>query len=68
MKIQTKFFFMYVIQHCSICRPSDSPVTEDAGIEPRTVATVALTARHSNLLARCITFIFHDETVVKQDY
>jgi hypothetical protein len=30
---------MYVIQHCFICRPSDSTVSEDAGIEPRTVAT-----------------------------
>jgi hypothetical protein len=25
---------MYVIQHCFICRPSDSTVSEDAGIEP----------------------------------
>jgi hypothetical protein len=33
---------MYFIQHCFICRPSDSTVSEDAGIEPRTVATLAL--------------------------
>ncbi len=33
------FFFMYNIQHCFTCRPSDSTVSEDAGIEPRTVAT-----------------------------
>jgi hypothetical protein len=33
------FFFMYDIQHCFICRPSDSTVSEDAEIEPRTVAT-----------------------------
>jgi hypothetical protein len=33
---------MYDIQHCFICRPSESTVTEDAGIEPRTVATTAL--------------------------
>ncbi len=32
-------FFMYFIQHCFICRPSISNVSEDAGIEPRTVAT-----------------------------
>jgi len=32
-------FFMYFIQHCFICRPSDSTVSEDAGIEPGTVAT-----------------------------
>ncbi len=31
------FFFMYVVQHCFICRPSDSTVSEDAGIEPRAV-------------------------------
>ncbi len=30
----------YFIQHCFICRPSDSAVSEDAGIEPRTVATL----------------------------
>jgi hypothetical protein len=35
------FFFSYIIQHCFICRPSDSTVPTDAGIEPRTVATVA---------------------------
>jgi hypothetical protein len=35
------FLFMYDIQHCFICRPSDSTVSEDAGIEPRTVATTA---------------------------
>ncbi len=29
----------YYIQHCFICRPSDSTVPTDAGIEPRTVAT-----------------------------
>ncbi len=33
-------FFMFDIQHCLICRPSDSTVSEDAGIEPRTVATL----------------------------
>ncbi len=46
------FLFMCVIQHCFICRPSDSTVSEDAGIEPRTVATLALTARRSNQSAR----------------
>jgi hypothetical protein len=30
-------FFSYYIQHCFICRPSDSTVPKDAGIEPRTV-------------------------------
>jgi hypothetical protein len=31
---------MYVIQHCFVCRPSDSTVLEDAGIEHGTVATL----------------------------
>ncbi len=35
---------MYDIQHCFICRPSDFTVSEDAGIEPRIVATTALAA------------------------
>ncbi len=43
------FYFMYVIQHCFICRLSDCTVSEDNGIEPR---TLALTARRSNHLAR----------------
>ncbi len=38
-------FFMYLIQRCFICSPSDSTVSEDAGIEPRTVANTALTVR-----------------------
>jgi hypothetical protein len=29
---------MYFVQHCFICRLSDSFVSEDAGMEPRTVA------------------------------
>ncbi len=45
-------FFMYDIQHCFICRPSESTVPEDAGIEPRTVATTALAVRRSNHSAR----------------
>jgi hypothetical protein len=40
------FLFMYDIQHCFICRPST--VSEDAGIEPRTVATTALAVRRFN--------------------
>ncbi len=28
-------FFMFFIQHCFICCPSDSNVPEDTGIEPR---------------------------------
>jgi hypothetical protein len=45
-------FFMYVIQYCSSVAPQIPLCREDAGIEPRTVATLALTARRSNQLAR----------------
>jgi hypothetical protein len=46
------FLFNYVVQHCFICRPSDSSVSEDARIKSKTVATLALTARRSNQSAR----------------
>jgi hypothetical protein len=46
------FIFIYVFQQCFIYRLSDYTVSEDAGIEPRTVATLALTARRSNHFAR----------------
>ncbi len=48
------FFFLCTLFNtvCFICRLSDSTVSVDAGIEPRTVATSALTARHPNLSAR----------------
>jgi len=42
------FLFTFCIQHCFICRPSNSTVLTDAGIEPRTIATVALAVRRSN--------------------
>ncbi len=42
------FLSIYCIQHCFICRPSDSIVSQDAGIEPRTLATSALAVRRSN--------------------
>ncbi len=43
---------MYDILHCFICRPTGSTVSEDAGIEPRTVATTALAVRRTNHSAR----------------
>ncbi len=46
-------FFIYFIQHCFHCCPSDSTVSEDDGIEPRTVATLALAVRRSYHSARC---------------
>jgi hypothetical protein len=42
---------IYCIQHCFICRLSDPTVSEDAGIDPRTVATPALAVRRSNYWA-----------------
>ncbi len=42
----------HCIQHCFICRPSDSTISEDAGIESRTGATTALAFRRSNHSAR----------------
>jgi hypothetical protein len=45
-------FKIYYIQHRFVCRPSDSTVSEDAGIETRTVATSALAVRRSNHSAR----------------
>jgi hypothetical protein len=54
-KVFLKYFFggffsfrSYNIQHCFICRPSDSTVPTDAEIEPGTVATGALAVRRSN--------------------
>jgi hypothetical protein len=39
---------MCLIKRCFICRLSDSIVSEDAGIELRTVATLKLVVRRSN--------------------
>jgi hypothetical protein len=53
IKIKRGIHFLYALFNTasSECRPSDSTVPEDAGIEPRTVATLALTARLSKHLA-----------------
>ncbi len=40
-------FFLCTIFNYFIRRPSDSTVSEDAGIEPRTVATTALAVRRA---------------------
>ncbi len=39
---------MYFIQHCFICRPSDSTMSEDTGIERRTVATSGSAVRRTS--------------------
>ncbi len=46
--LKGRFFCKYVIQHCFICRPSNSTVSEEAGIKPRIVAALTLTAKRSN--------------------
>jgi hypothetical protein len=46
------FFFVYGYRTASSAAPSDSTVSEDAGIQPRSVATSALTVRRSNHSAR----------------
>jgi hypothetical protein len=62
-KLKTLFFFFkggflwdalfqtYYIQHYFICRPSDSTVPTDAGIEPRTVATGTLKGQCHEIFA-----------------
>ncbi len=42
------WIFRYFIQHCFICCPSDSTVSEYAGIATMTIATSALAVRRSN--------------------
>ncbi len=51
------YVFMYVIQHCFICRPSDSTVLEDDRIEPRIVATKALES-HPQTYLRFLRFLY----------
>jgi hypothetical protein len=51
--------FKHFIQHCVICRPSDSTVPVNAGIEPRTVATTALTVRRFNHSAKSHPLLSH---------
>jgi hypothetical protein len=40
--------FKYYIQHCFTRRPADSTVSEDAGNDPKTVATFALAVSRSS--------------------
>jgi hypothetical protein len=46
-------------QHCFICRSSDSTKSEDAGIEPRTAATLAL--RSGGAVERWKGFLIYEE-------
>ncbi len=47
-----KINVQYFIEHCFICRTSDSTVSEDDGIEPWTDATSALAVKRSNHTVR----------------
>ncbi len=38
---------MYFVQYCFICHPLNSIMSEDAGIEPRTVAMAVRRSNHS---------------------
>jgi hypothetical protein len=58
MGILLSFIVLYFILHRFIYRPSDSTVSEDAGIKPRTVATSALAVRRSHLSAISFTSRF----------
>ncbi len=55
------FLLMYVI------RPSDATVLEDAGIEPRTVATLALTATCSNHSVRSRPQLGYNSSTTRLD-
>jgi hypothetical protein len=52
-----KDFLKYFIQHCFIYCPSDSPVSEDAEIKPRTVVTLAFLAWQSDALTTRLDLI-----------
>ncbi len=49
-KVFFDLFLQYFIQHIFIGRRSESSVAEDAGIESRTVATIALSVRPARRL------------------
>ncbi len=51
LRFWNKTFFCSFIQQCFISRPSESTLSEDAGIESWTVATATLPVRRSNHLA-----------------
>ncbi len=51
------FLCTFFTQNCFVCRRSDSSVSEDAGIEPKTVATSALAVRRSNYISSTLGHI-----------
>jgi hypothetical protein len=52
VKIRLISLVLSVLQRCFLCHLSDSTVSEDAGIEPRTVATLAFLVGRFNHSAR----------------
>jgi hypothetical protein len=52
---------MYFIQHCFICRPLDSTVSGDGGIESRTVANLTLAVRRSYTR---LDLIYHSDVCI----
>jgi hypothetical protein len=53
LQLSQRIRIEHQIQHCFICRPKDSTVSEDAGIEPMTfLYTSTLAVRHSIHSAR----------------
>jgi hypothetical protein len=57
---------MYCIQHCIICRLSDSTVSEDAEIEPRTSVLAVRRSNYSLDLIRW-TIVAYLESLVEVD-
>jgi hypothetical protein len=68
--------YVHLFNAASSAAPSEFTLSEDAGIEPRTVATLALTARRSNLstrshpqrVAQCRKFLHQEECLSRSDY
>ncbi len=50
-------FWKYLIQHCFICRPSDSAVSADAGIEPQAIVRTRRVANYGIYWIVCILCI-----------
>ncbi len=55
--LKRRGIFLCTYQQCFIYRPSDSIVSEDAGMEPRTVATLALSHSQPDALTTRLDLI-----------
>jgi hypothetical protein len=63
-KFRWNCFICFVIQYFFICLPSDSTMSEDAGIEPRTVATLAQAEALTTWLNSAGTFFMFRYTIL----